>query len=365
MDRFFDLVTEPARAAGPQTKSTPERSSTSLIKLNANESVYGPSPKAVAAMRSAVQSSHLYPDNDSLELRQKLAQAHGVSPEQVLVSNGTTALLGVIARTLLRPGLNAITSARSFISYPDATQAAGAKLIEVPTLQNGFDLEGIAKAIDADTRVVFIANPNNPTGTLADAAAITRFLDRVPPHVITVLDEAYSDYAQFFAAKRGTDYSHSVEYVHADRNVLVLRTFSKVHGLAGVRVGYALGPSALVGYLARVQDLFAISSLAQAAAMAALGDQEHTQQALTKNAEQAAWMEKALGKLGYAVIPTWTNFIAIEVGQDARDFARRLRRRGVLVRPLVAWGAPSHIRVTLGLPEQNEMFLSALAAEQT
>jgi histidinol-phosphate aminotransferase len=364
MDRFFDLVTEPARAAGPQTKSTPEQSSSSLIKLNANESVYGPSPKALAAMRSAMKRSHIYPDNDSLDLRRKLAQLHGVSADQVLISNGTTALLGVIARTLLRPGLNAVTSACSFISYPDVTQAAGAKLIEVLPLHNGFDLDAILRAIDGNTRVVFIANPNNPTGTLADAAAVDRFLSSVPAHVVVVLDEAYSDYAQFFAARRGIDYSHSLDHVRADRNVLVLRTFSKVHGLAGVRVGYALGPAALVGYVARMQDLFDVSVLAQAAAIAALDDQGHTQQALEKNAAQATWMENELTRLGYTVIPTWTNFIALDVREDAREFARNLRRKGVLVRPLAAWGAPTSIRVTLGLPEQNEFFARALTAEK-
>lgn len=364
MDRFFDLVTEPARAAGPQTKSTPEQSSSSLIKLNANESVYGPSPKALAAMRSALESSHLYPDNDSLDLRRKLAQLHSVSADQVLVSNGTTALLGIIARTLLRPGLNAITSACSFISYPDVTHAAGAKLIEIPPLHNGYDLDAILRAIDANTRAVFIANPNNPTGTLADAAAIDEFLNGVPAHVVVVLDEAYSDYAQFFAAKRGTDYSHSLDHVRADRNVLVLRTFSKVHGLAGIRVGYALGPAALVGYVARMQDIFDVSALAQAAASAALDDEGHIQQALEKNAAEAAWMENELAKLGYSVIPTWTNFIALDVGQDAREFARNLRRKGVLVRPLGAWGAPTSIRVTLGTREQNEFFVRALRAEK-
>ena len=364
MDRFFDLVTEPARAAGPQTKSTPEQSSSSLIKLNANESVYGPSPKALAAMRSALEHSHFYPDNDAIDLRRKLAQLHGISADQVLISNGTTALLGVIARTLLRPGLTAVTSACSFISYPDVTQAAGAKLIEVPPLRNGFDLDAILRAIDGNTRVVFIANPNNPTGTLADAAAVDRFLSSVPAHVVVVLDEAYSDYAQFFAARRGIDYSHSLDHVRADRNVLVLRTFSKVHGLAGVRVGYALGPAALVGYVARMQDLFDVSVLAQAAAIAALDDREHTQQALEKNAEQAAWMENELTRLGYAVIPTWTNFIALDVREDAREFARNLRRKGILVRPLAAWGAPTSIRVTLGLPEQNEFFVRALTTEK-
>jgi histidinol-phosphate aminotransferase len=363
MDRFFDLVTESARSAGPNAKTTPDQSS-GLVKLNANESVYGPTPKAIAAMRAALDTSHLYPDNDSPTLRQKLAQKHGVAPGQILVGNGTTALLGVIARTLLQSGLNAITSACSFISYPAVTQTACARLVEVPLLDRGFDLDGILRAIDANTRIVFLANPNNPTGSFLDAASIDRFLAKVPQHVIVVLDEAYFDYAQYFAAKRGVEYSHSLDYVRANRNVLVLRTFSKVHGLAGVRVGYAMAPAELISYIAQLQEVFALSTIAQAAAWAAVDDEDHIQRALRNNAVQAEWMEQKLKGFGYDVLPTWTNFVAIEVGEDSREFARRLRKQGVLVRPLGAWGAPTSIRVTLGTPEQNQFFAEALASEK-
>ena len=367
MDRFFDLVTQPTRSAGQSAKATvPSLAdpSSTLIKLNANESVYGPSPKAVAAMRSALENSHLYPDNDSSALRLKLAVKHGVAPEQVLISNGTTALLGVIARTLLHPGLHAITSACSFISYPAVTQAVGAILVQVPLRERGFDLDAILAAIDTGTRVVFIANPNNPTGTLLEPAAIDRFLARVPAHVIVVLDEAYYDYAQYFAEKRGIEHSHALDYVRADRNVVVLRTFSKSHGLAGIRVGYGIGPAELMAYFAQVQDVFAVSAMAVAAAVAALDDEAHVHSALENNALQAEWMEREISALGYAVIPTWTNFIAIEVEQDSREMARRLRRKGVLVRPLTVWGAPTSIRVTLGTPEQNQFFVRALASEK-
>jgi histidinol-phosphate aminotransferase len=361
MDRFFDLVTENARSAGPNAKTTPDQSS-GLIKLNANESVYGPSPKALAAIRAALETSNLYPDNDSPTLRQKLAQKHGIAPQQIVVGNGSTALLGVIARTLLQSGRNAVTSACSFISYPAVTQTACARLIEVPLLDRGFDLDAILKAIDANTRIVFLANPNNPTGSFLDAASIDRFLANVPRHVIVVLDEAYFDYAQYFADKRGIEYSHGLDYVRENRNVLVLRTFSKAHGLAGVRVGYAMGPAELISYIAQLQEVFALSTIAQAAALAAIDDDDHIQRALTNNAEQAEWMEQNLKGLGYDVLPTWTNFIAIEVGEDSREFARRLRKQGVLVRPLGAWGAPTSIRVTLGTPEQNQFLVQALVS---
>ncbi len=363
MDRFFDLVTENARSAGPNAKTTPDQSS-GLIKLNANESVYGPSPKALAAMRAALENCNLYPDNDSPSLREKLAQRHGIAPEQIVVGNGTTALLGVIARTLLQSGRNAITSACSFISYPAVTQTACARLNEIPLLNRGFDLDAILKAIDANTRIVFLANPNNPTGSLLDAASIDRFLATVPQHVVVVLDEAYFDYAQYFAQKRGVEYSHSLDYIREKSNVLVLRTFSKAHGLAGVRVGYAMGPAELIAYVAQLQEVFAVSTIAQAAALAAIDDEDHIQPALRDNAQQAEWMEEKLKNLGYDVLPTWTNFMAIEVGEDSREFARRLRKKGILVRPLGAWGAPASIRVTLGTPEQNQFFVRALASER-
>jgi histidinol-phosphate aminotransferase len=366
MGRFFDLITDPVRAAGPYTGAKSSSSalpegSASLVKLNANESAYGPSPKALAAIRAALESSHLYPDDGASALRQKLAARHGINPEQILIANGLTALLGVVARTLLRPGLNAVTSACSFISYPMVAHATGATLLEGPLRESGYDLDAIRAAINADTRIVFVANPNNPTGTLVTAQALDRFLEQVPAHVVVILDEAYFDYAQYFAAKRGVKYSHSTDYVREDRSVVVLRTFSKAHGLAGVRVGYGMGPAELMAYFGRVQDAFAVSAVAQAAALAALDDDAHVQHAVEANAGQAERLEQELSRLGYDVLPIWANFVSFAVRQDAREMARRLRQQGVLIRPLGAWGAPTSIRVTLGNAEQNQFFLRALA----
>lgn len=362
MGRFSDLINDPVRAAGAYGSSSipAHDAQSSLIKLNANESAYGPSPKALAAMREALERGHLYPDDGSAALRQKLAERHGVRPDQVLISNGTTALLGVIARTLLRPGLNAVTSECSFISYPMVTQAVGAELITTPLREGGYDLDALLAAIHPSTRVVFLANPNNPTGTLVDADTVDRFLERVPPQVIVVLDEAYCDYAEHFAVHRKVNYSRSLEHVKRDRNVVVLRTFSKAHGLAGVRVGFGIGPAELMTYFARVQDVFAVSALAQAAALAALEDDAHVQFAVEQNSHQVERMAQDLKVLGFEALPTWANFLTFDVRQDAREFARRLRREGVLIRPLGAWGAPTHIRVTLGTPEQNRFFLLAL-----
>jgi histidinol-phosphate aminotransferase len=366
MGRFDHIVNDLARSAARYAASStsmgtvPEREA-SLVKLNANESVYGPSPKAVEAMRAALNSSHLYPDDSCAALRAKLAERHGIQAKQILIANGLTALLGVIARTLLRPGTNAVTSACSFISYPMVTHAAGAQYVETPLRDGGYDLNAILAAINADTRVVFLANPNNPTGTLASASAVDEFLQSIPKQVLVVLDEAYFDYAHYFAQERGIEYSRALGYVREDRNVVVLRTFSKAHGLAGVRVGYGVGPVGLMAYFSCVQDVFAVSDLAQAAALAALDDDAHVQKALQKNSEQVEWMQREIAALGYRVIPTWTNFVTLDVQQDCQEFARKLRQEGVLVRPLAAWGAPTSIRVTLGTAQQNQTFVHVLA----
>ena len=366
MGRFSELVNKPIHELGAYASGMPAAAKpygndqANLVKLNANESPYGPSPKAVATIRATLEHSHWYPDDLSAALRQRLAELHDVRPEQILVANGSTSLLGVIARTLLAPGRNAVTSACSFISYPMVTRAAGATLIETPLTNNGYNLDAIRASVNSDTRLVFIANPNNPTGSLVDADVIDRFLDSMPERVIVVLDEAYCDYAQHFAAMRSIRYSRSLDYVREDRNVIVLRTFSKAHGLAGIRVGYGIGPAELIAYLARMQDTFAVSSLAQAAALAALDDEAHVRHSVENNAEQAARMITEIAKLGYNVPETWTNFLFLDVKQDAREFARKLRGEGVLVRPLGAWGAPHAIRVTIGTAEDNQFFLRAL-----
>jgi histidinol-phosphate aminotransferase len=207
---------------------------------------------------------------------------------------------------------------------------------------------------------VFLANPNNPTGTLRDAAAIDRFVAEVPGHVVAVLDEAYYEYAAHFAPRRRVEYSRSLDYVRRGAGVVVLRTFSKAHGLAGLRVGYGLGPAELLAYCARMQNTFSVSSVAQAAAVAALDDQAHIERTVSNNAEQAQILGVGLSELGYRVVPTWANFLYCDLGENAAAMAERLRAQGINVRPLGGWGAPTCIRVSIGTPEQNQMFLSAI-----
>jgi len=344
---------------GKSPRQAQQESRVNCIKMASNENPWGPSPMAVAAMQAVLRDCNFYPDNDAVDLRDALAKHHGVQSHQIVLTAGSTSLLGIIARTVLSPGLNAVTSERSFIVYPIATQAAGGQLIQVPMRRDTFDLDAVAAAVDGNTRIIYLSNPNNPTGTIVAATDLDHFLDKLPDQVIVILDEAYYDFAQHFAIQRGVDYSHSLKYVSQGRRVVVLRTFSKTHGLAGVRVGYGIGPAELMSYFARMRTTFSVSAPAQAAALAALGDEAHVQKALLNNAEQAGRLTERLREMGYEVLPTWANFLYCELGEDAAAVAQRLQSEGVIIRPLAPWGAPSAIRITIGTPEQNGTFLKA------
>jgi histidinol-phosphate aminotransferase len=290
----------------------------------------------------------------------KLAGHHAVLPEQVLVTAGSTALLSLLCQTLLAPGLNAVTSERSFIVYSMATHAAGARLVEAPMRDDSYDLDAILAAVNAETRIIFLANPNNPKGTMLDAEVVEHFVKRLPGHGVVVLDEAYYEFASYFAELRRVKYSRSLDYVRQGASVVVLRTFSKAHGLAGLRVGHGLGPAELLGYCARMRNTFSVASVAQAAAMAAIDDEAHIRRVVDNNALQARVVAEGLAALGFRVTPTSANFLYCELGEDAAAVANRLQDEGVAVRPLGAWGAPNCIRVTIGTAEQNAAFLEAV-----
>jgi len=309
-------------------------------------------------MRAELVSAHRYPDNDSSALRCKLAAHHAVRAEEVLVTAGSTGMISLLCHTMLGPGLNAVTTERSFIVYSMAVQAVGAQLIEAPMLGDAFDLAAILAAINDDTRLVFLANPNNPTGTILEAGAVDEFLAKVPVHVVVALDEAYYEFAAQFAAIRQVEYPKSLDYVRRGAAVVVLRTFSKVHGLAGLRIGYGLGPAELLGYCARMADTYSVSSVGQAAALAAIDDHDHIRKTVSNNATQAQILVESLTELGYRPVPTWANFVYCDV-RDAGEFAGRLRAEGICVRPLGAWGAASCVRVSIGTAEQNRAFLQA------
>lgn len=360
MTRFFDLMSLPARESlGFSSNHDRTNVGSAVIRLDANENPFGPSPLALEAAAAALNTSNLYPDDDSIPLRRKLADVHQIPGEQILICAGSTQMLSLLCQTLLGPGLNAISSERSFVVYGMAVRASGAQLIEAPMRGDQINLPAILDLINEHTRLIFLANPNNPTGTMLDAESIDQFIAQVPGHVVIVLDEAYYEFAAHFAEKRKVNYSRSLDYLRGTENVVVLRTFSKVHGLAGLRIGYGLGPAELMAYCARMRNTFSVSSVAQAAALAATADEDHVLETLANNAEQSQILGVGLSELGFHVVPTWANFLYCSVGQDAAAFAQRLREQGISVRPLEAWGAMGCIRVTIGTPQQNDAFLHA------
>ncbi|HTT21531.1 MAG TPA: histidinol-phosphate transaminase [Candidatus Sulfotelmatobacter sp.] len=364
MSRFVDLVTKLVREMGsypPTPRGSRPIQERNLMRLDSNENPLGPSRRALEAIERALADSHLYPDNDSAALVAKVSDIHRISADQILVTAGSTGMLSLLCHTLLAPGLNAVTSQKSFIVYGMAVRATGAELIETPARNEGFDLAAILGAINDCTRLVLLANPNNPTGTMLGAEELDQFIKQVPDHAIVVLDEAYNDFAAHFAERHRIEHSRSLRYLRQGASVVVLRTFSKAHGLAGLRIGYGLGPAELISYCARMQDMYSVSSIAQAAALAALDDIDHVARSVSHNAEQAQILETRLSELGFRTVPTWANFVYCDLGEDAAAVSSRLLEKGISVRPLGAWGAPTCIRVSVGTAEQNEAFLMALS----
>ena len=338
-----------------------QESGVPMIKLASNENPFGPSPLAIEAIRAASGEVNLYPDNDASELRDALAARHRLAPEQIFLADGSLGILDVLARTLLVPGTNCITSERSFISYPLVTRNTGADFIQAPMRNDTYDLDAIAASINEQTRVILVANPNNPTGTMFDADATDAFLSRVPDDVLVVLDEAYFDFAEYFARQRGIVYTRSLDSVRQGRqNLLVLRTFSKAHGLAGIRLGYACGEPELLRYFGKVRNSFSISVLAEAAGLAAIRDDAHIRRTVENNAAGAGWLMERFRELAIRAVPTSANFIYFNIDEDGNAFSKRMQAEGVIVRSLVPWGIPNAIRVSIGTPEENEIFIRAL-----
>jgi histidinol-phosphate aminotransferase len=326
------------------------------VKLASNENPLGPSPRAVRAAHKALADANRYPDGSGSHLRADLAKRLRIDKSNLILGGGSTEIIDVVSHTLLRAGLDGITSQGTFPIYATCIQATGARLIEVPLRDYVFDLDGIAAAATPQTRVIYLANPNNPTGTIFNAKTFEAFLDRVPETALVVLDEAYFEYV----ASRG--YSRSVDLVREGRRLLVLRTFSKVYGLAGLRVGYGVGPASLLDELHKVRLPFNTSGVAQAAGIAALTDRAHVRRSLAANRAGMKQMATGVGKLaGVRLIPSSANFVLIELGQDSEAFAERLTGLGVIVRPMAWFGFPQAIRVSVGTAQENIKFLRALA----
>ena len=325
------------------------------IKLASNENPLGPSPKAQEAIRKHLKNIHFYPDGSGYYLRQKLTEIQGLPPEQIILGAGSTDLIELVAKTFLSGGADeAITSESAFYMYRLAVEDMGAALVQTPMRDSTFDLAAMAHAVTSRTKVVYLGNPNNPTGTLFTADELERFLGALPARVLVVLDEAYFEYVQ------QADYSRSVDAVRAGKNILVLRTFSKVHGLAGIRLGYGMGHPDLIACLQRIRSPFNASSLAQVAGMAALDDREHVAASVENNRREMKFLTGELALLGVRYTPSAGNFLLIDTGRDCEEDFIRLLHEGVIVRPMKLYGFPTSLRVTVGRHPENERFVEAL-----
>jgi histidinol-phosphate aminotransferase len=326
-----------------------------IIKLASNENPLGASPRAIEAMQAALSEIGRYPDGNGFELKAALASRFGVGQENVVLGNGSNDILEMAARAFLAPGASAVYSQHAFAVYPLATQAMGAQGIEVPARDFGHDLDAMAAAIRKDTRIVFVANPNNPTGTWIEPQKILAFLRRVPADVLVVLDEAYNEYLE---PDQQADSAHWLEEFP---NLVVSRTFSKAYGLAGLRVGYALVRPGVADLMNRVRQPFNVSHIAQVAAVAALADKAFVEQSHALNRKGLQVLTEGFRRLGREWVPSHANFITFHVGDGAGIF-QKLLKQGVIVRPIGAYGMPQHLRVTVGTAAENERFLGALEA---
>ena len=365
MTDFLELAAPGIRALQPYQPGKPieelerEYGIDDIIKLASNENPLGPSPRAVEAMRGELEQVWLYPDGNGFHLKHKLAERHGVGPEQITLGNGSSDLLEFAVRVLVRPGDEVLFSQHAFAIYPIVTLAAGGTPVAAPARNWGHDLEAMLQAINGRTRVIFIANPNNPTGTWLKGAELEPFLAAVPDTVLVVIDEAYFDYAAF-PATGGAGYPDAMQWLDRFPNLLVTRTFSKAHGLAGLRIGYGVSHPRLADLLNRVRPPFNVNGLALTAARAALDDDEHLRKTLELNAEGLRQLMAGFDTMGLTYIPSVGNFISVDVGRPAAPLFEALLREGVIVRPVANYGMPNHLRVTVGRKHENTRFLQAL-----
>ncbi|WP_050463906.1 histidinol-phosphate transaminase [Herbaspirillum autotrophicum] len=329
----------------------------SIVKLASNENPLGMPESAQRALQQAVADLGRYPDANGFDLKAAISARYGVPQDWITLGNGSNDILELAAHAFVQPGQSVMYAQYGFLVYPLATQAVGARAIEVPAKDFGHDLPAMLAAIADDTRLIFIANPNNPTGTFVPAAELEAFLRAVPSHVVVVLDEAYNEYLN-----AELQYE-SVEWVRAFPNLLVSRTMSKAYGLAGLRVGFAIAQPGVTDLLNRIRQPFNVNSLAQAAAIAALNDKAFLQKSADLNARGYAQLTQAFDALGLEYVPSFGNFVLVKVGADDGAGARvnlALLKRGIIVRPVANYKLPQWLRISIGLPEENVAFLDAL-----
>jgi histidinol-phosphate aminotransferase len=326
-----------------------------LIKLSANENPLGASPRAKEAILNALETIHRYPDGACTILRDALSDFYGLPPDHFAFGNGSDELIHLFGVAYLEPGDGLMMGQPSFVRYEASAQLNRATLQAIPlTPDFRHDLEAMANAITERTKLVYIANPNNPTGTIVSRAELERFLERAPDHVLVILDEAYFEYADH------PDYPNGLDYVRAGRNVVVFRTFSKAYGLAGLRIGYAMGNPEFLDPIERVREPFNVNTLAQVAAAAALRDQAHVAHTRALNREGLNLFSAACERLGLRYVPSYANFLLIEISERCAQVHQQLLERGILTRTGEVFGMPTYLRVNTGTPEQNARFVEAL-----
>ncbi len=357
---YSDLAPPYIRAIAPYQPGKPiselerELGITGIVKLASNENPLGCSPRAVAAMHEAIKTIALYPDGNGFELKDALSKRCGVEHSRIVLGNGSNDMLELAARAFLAPGDKAVYSAHAFAVYPLATQAVGGIGVSVPAIDFGHDLNAmLTAATEHKAKLVFIANPNNPTGTFLSGAALHDFLRALPANILVVLDEAYNEY---LPEKNRYD---SVSWLKEFPNLIISRTFSKAYGLAGLRVGYAFADAQVADMMNRVRQPFNVNSVAQAAAVAALQDRDFVQRTFDLNLRGMKQIVDGLAKLGLQHIPSFGNFVAFRIASAARIY-RRLLELGVIVRPIASYDMPDYLRVSIGLESENQKFLSAL-----
>jgi histidinol-phosphate aminotransferase len=323
------------------------------VKLASNENPFPPPPAVLETLRKALAGLHRYPDGSGYYLRQALAKKHGVSAEAIVLGNGSNELIELLARTFVRPGEEVVIPHPSFVVYPSIVQAVGGTRVVVTLKDHRIDLPKMRRAITALTKMVFIANPNNPTGTIVTADEVEKFLDKVPEHVIVVFDEAYYDFAA------GPDFPDTLAHLRHGKRVVALRTFSKMASLAGLRVGYAVADPECVALVNRIRQPFNVNTLAQVAALAALGDETHVQRSVEAVREGVRSLSAALGALGVRYVPSRANFLLAEFNDSTRVY-EQLLKLGVIVRPMASFGLERALRITVGTREENARLVEAL-----
>jgi len=361
--KLANVATSALRAYDPghDLPTLRARFGAAIAELGSNENPLGPSPRALEAMRIALSETFRYPDPRGLSLKKALARKFGVGLDRIALGNGSHELLILIAQCFADSSHSIVFSQYGFAVFPIATAASGAIALRVPALPAthatapyGHDLDALAGAVRADTRIVYVANPNNPTGTWFDDAAFDRFVTRIPRHVIVVVDEAYGEYVD------APGLSSTLRVADRYPNLVVTRTFSKAYALAGLRVGYLIAHPSVVAVVERLRESFNVNNLALAAAEAALGDDEHLAKARAFNRSERDWLGDALAKRGYRVLPSQTNFVMIDLGLDSAELERHLFERGVIVRPMGGYGLPQTLRVSVGSRAENQRLLDAL-----